>query len=144
MVTPRGVETRGGGVVGGVRLSVAALSVIAALTLSAFLAQKAEADAVCPSGYACLWTDTYYNGDKKTIPASQAGNGWINLTGIFDNNVAAFKNHYTNKFLFLSPSYNGGSIWQSWQAGTECPDMDIASSPCNGFTRNTASSFMIR
>lgn len=115
-----------------------------ALVLILAMAGSAVADSYCPTGYACFWTETGYNGDKKTIPASQGGAGWINLTGMFDNNIESGKNRFTNRTIFLAAGYNGTGGWIGWAPGADCDGFNNdADRDCNGMGNNQISSFYV-
>lgn len=79
---------------------------------AAVFAPVASADSSCPDGYACFWTGQVFTGSKKTVPASQGGQGWVTLDGEFRNNIESSKNRFDFKTVCYSVTGDGsGWFW---------------------------------
>lgn len=94
----------------GVRCALS--SIVLAAGLAAIAVPAASADSYCPDYYACFWTGEVFTGSKKTVPASQGGNGWITLDGEFRNNIESSKNRFDYKTVCFSTTGDGsGYFW---------------------------------
>ncbi|HEX8073950.1 MAG TPA: peptidase inhibitor family I36 protein [Thermoleophilaceae bacterium] len=84
---------------------VAATAALGALGLMG--SSAASADSYCPTYYACFWTGTNFTGLKKTVPASQGGQGWITLDGDFRDNIESAQNLFDLKKVCFSTTGDG-------------------------------------
>lgn len=117
----------------------AAFIVSVAVASLPVLASSAFADSTCPTGYACVWKDPGYGGEKKLIPASESGQGTMNLGPNFNNQISSFKNRFTNKYFRMSVDQNGGGLYSINGPNSDCANMAF----CSGLGDNTVSSYEV-
>jgi hypothetical protein len=68
-------------------------------------------DSHCPSGYACFWTGSSFDGNKVLRGAQYAGTGWHP----FDNTKRSAKNSFGNHIVcYKTPSGISGWILPSY------------------------------
>jgi hypothetical protein len=84
---------------------VGGLALLGVLAIQAFSPRGAIAASLCDDHTACFWVNNDYNGDKRSVDASDAGTGWHN----FATNRRSAKSRFDNHLVKLRDVT--GQIW---------------------------------